>query len=561
MSSRAWDITRVAAGVLFNIAWAERIHYEDRAAAPRPCAAGNDMVPKQTRILLTILLSATLVSHGAANVPVKIEDATSPDGRFQLEGIGVGKDEGCQIAIKSLPKGNVVGRFSHGDFQASDSRYHISAVWNKDSSAFALNIDEGRNITVSRVFAKNGGTWKEADLPGKAIDQVRAQANTEGGKAQDYFSASEWMSGSRLKFTYQGNTGEQYEVICRLTGGAKPRLAFVETIAPEAEPEPKYDYENYVFTVLAGGKEGSEDGRGATAQFKWPHGLAVDSTGNVFVADRGNHLIRKISQNGIVTTLAGSPGKYGRVDGTGEGARFWYPVGIAVDASGNVYVADSSGQAVRKVTPAGAVSTLAGTPETEGRKLGFGSVDHFHNPLGIALDRDGNVFVADSNNFVIRKVTPDGSVTTVAGQPGAKGTTDGEAKSARFNFPSGVAFDGKGNLYVVDRLTVRRIDARGMVTTLAGAPDQEGSSDGTGSAALFRNPQAIAVDSAGNVYVADDGNKNIRKITPGGVVKTLRGIHDESPFARPVAIAVDDKGSIYVADENAFNIVVGKPAE
>ena len=127
----------------------------------------------------------------------------------------------------------------------------------------------------------------------------------------------------------------------------------------------------------------------------------------------------KLAVDGIVTTLAGSPGQYGRVDGTGEAARFWYPVGIAVDASGNVYVADSSGQAVRKVTPAGAVSTR-GTPETAGRKLGFGSVDHFHNPLGIALDKDGNVFVADSNNFVIRKIAPDGSVTTVAGQPGTE---------------------------------------------------------------------------------------------------------------------------------------------
>lgn len=316
------------------------------------------MVHKQMGILLTFLLSAILVSQGHANVPVKIERATSPDGRYRVEGIGVGNDEGCRVVLKSLPKGNVVGQFSHGDFQASDSRYHISAVWNKDSSAFALNIDEGRNITVSRVFAENGGSWNEADLPEKAIDRVRAQANTEGGKAQDYLYASEWMSGNKLKFTYQGNTGEQYEVICRLARGAKPRLAFVETIAPEAEPEPKYDYENYVFTVLAGATEGSEDGVGAAAQFKWPHDLAVDSAGNVFVADRGNHLVRKISRDGIVTTLAGSPGKYGRVDGTGEAARFWYPVGMAVDASGNVYVADSSGQAVRKVTPAGLSAPL-----------------------------------------------------------------------------------------------------------------------------------------------------------------------------------------------------------
>jgi sugar lactone lactonase YvrE len=513
------------------------------------------------RILLTCLLSAVVASHGYADVRVKIEDATSPDGRYQLEAIGVGENEGCRVLLKSLPKGDVVGRFSHGGFQASDSRYHISAVWNKDSSAFALNIGEGRNITVPRVFVAHGGSWNEANLPEKAIDRVRAKANTKDGKFQDYFSAKEWMPGNKLKFTYQGNTGEEYDVICRLVGGAKPRLAFVETIAPEAEPEPAYDYEDYVFTLLAGGTKGSKDGTGAAAQFKWPQGLAVDSAGNVFVADRGNHLIRKIGRDGIVTTIAGSPGKFGRVDGTGEGARFWYPVGIVVDASGNIYVADSSGQAIRKMTPAGAVSTLAGTPETKDRKLGFGSVDHFHNPLGIALDKDRNVFVADSNNFVIRKVTPDGTVSAVAGQPGNSGTTDGTAKSARFSYPSGVAFDGKGNLYVVDKVIVRRIDSRGMVITLAGSPDQDGSTDGTGSAALFRNLKAIAVDSAGNAYVADDGNRNIRKITPGGVVKTVRDVRNESPFLKPVAIAVDDKGWIYVADEDAFSILVGKPAK
>ena len=182
------------------------------------------MVHKQMGILLTFLLSAILVSQGHANVPVKIERATSPDGRYRVEGIGVGNNEGCRVVLKSLPKGDVVGQFSHGDFQASDSRYHISAVWNKDSSAFALNIDEGRNITVSRVFAENGGSWNEADLPEKAIDRVRTQANTEDGKAQDYLYASEWMSGNRLKFTYQGNTGEQYEVICRVEKVARMGL-------------------------------------------------------------------------------------------------------------------------------------------------------------------------------------------------------------------------------------------------------------------------------------------------------------------------------------------------
>ena len=513
------------------------------------------------KVILACLTCVIFVLKAQASDSVKIENATSPDGKYTLIGIGVG-ERGCRIDIKTLPGGKIVGRFSHADFDASDQRYTISAVWKEDSGAFALNITEGRNITLCRVFADDRGSWKEAGLPEKAIDKVRAKGNTEDGKAQDYLYAAEWMPNNRLKFSYQGNMGNEDEFICRLVRGGKPRLEFVQAMAREPEPEVKVDYENYVFSLLAGGSEGSKDGVGAAAaQFKWPHGLAVDAAGNVFVADRGNHLIRKITRDGTVSTLAGSPEKYGRVDGIGDAARFWYPVGMAVDTSGNVYVADSSGQAIRKVTSTGAVSTLAGTPETATRKLGFGDVEHFHNPTGVAVDKDGNVFVADSNNFVIRKIAPDGTVTTAAGLPGTEGTTDGEAKAARFVAPTGVTLDGKGNLYVSDKLTIRKIDTRGVVSTLAGSRDQAGNTDGAGSAARFANPIAIASDSAGNVYVADSGNKNIRKITPGGAVKTLRDSGNESPFIKPVAVAVDDNSQIYVADEDGFRIVAGKRAK
>ncbi len=372
------------------------------------------------------------------------------------------------------------------------------------------------------------------------------------------------MSGNRLKFTYQGNTGEQYEVICRLARGAKPRLAFVETIAPqtEAESEPvesKNDYEDYVFTVLAGGTKGSEDGAGAAAQFKWPHGVAVDRAGNVFVGDRGNHVIRKISADGTVSTLAGSADKYGNADGVGAAARFRYPMGLALDAAGNVYVADSSNRAIRKVTPSGAVTTVADSDQLAARAPGPG--DPPAEPLAVAIDKNGNVFVPMRNDYVIRKIAHDHAATTLAGLAGTAGTTDGPAKSVRLYLPRGVAVDEKGNLYVADAGALRKVDPQGLVTTVAGAPDKAGNSDGTGSAAQFVNLQDVAVDSTGNVYGVDSANKNVRKITPAGVVKTLRDAGNSSPFVKPVAIAVDDKGRIYVADEGAFDIVVGKPAK
>jgi sugar lactone lactonase YvrE len=525
---------------------------------------------KNMRIILACVSCALLGAEARANVPVKIDGATSPNNSYTLEGV-CADEGGCRIEIKTVTAGGkMVGRFSHGDFQVSDSRYTMSAVWNKDSSAFALNITEGRNITVSRVFAENGGAWKEAALPEKAIDRVRAKANTKDGKAQDYLDASEWMSRDKLKFTYQGNTGEQYEVICRLVGGAKPRLVFVESIAPEPEAEatpetaePKHDYENYVFTVLAGGTPGSKDSVGAAAQFKTPRGVAVDSAGNVFVADTGNHVIRKISADGTVTTVAGLAGNSGKVDGVSAAARFWSPESLAIDPAGNLYVVDSGSDslkadaAIRKVTPSGTVSTLADSTVLASRGPRHGDLEPEARAVGV--DKNGILYVTLENDYIIRKIAPDRAVTTLAGLAGTSGMVNGPAKSARFIKPQGLAADAKDNLYVADTSAIRKVDSSGAVTTLAGSRDKSGETDGVGSAAQFVDLRAIAVDSAGNVYGID--SQNVRKITPAGVVKTLHDVRNQSPFHLPVAIAADDKGWLYVANVEDATIVVGKPAK
>ena len=268
-----------------------------------------------------------------------------------------------------------------------------------------------------------------------------------------------------------------------------------------------------VVTTLAGqaGVSGSGDGSG-TAQFNHPAGVAVDGAGNVYVADTDNNAIRKVTATGVVTTLAGQAGA-GSTDGTGTAASFNGPSGIVADATGILYVADSLNHTIRKVTPAGAVTTIAGTAGLSGAVDGAGSAARFHGPQGLVLDAAGNLFVADTNNNAIRKVVPaSGAVTTVAGQTGVAGSTDGTNSQAQFHFPSGIGIDAAGNLLVADtdNHTLREIALSGAVSTLAGLAGSSGSADGTGTVARFNFPTGVAANSAGDVYLADASNHAIR---------------------------------------------------
>src|ERR1043166_3677051 len=213
-------------------------------------------------------------------------------------------------------------------------------------------------------------------------------------------------------------------------------------------------YTPYTFGTLAGlaGSFGSTDGTGSAARFVYPYGLATDSAGNVYVADGYNHTIRKITPVGVVTTLAGLAGSVGSADGTGSAARFNFPTGVATDSAGNVYVADTSNYTLRKITPAGVVTTLAGLAGSLGSADGTGSAARFNNPYGVATDLAGNVYVADTFNSTIRKITPAGVVTTLAGPVGSFsfGSADGTSSAARFYLPSGVATGSAGNVYVAD---------------------------------------------------------------------------------------------------------------
>ena len=264
------------------------------------------------------------------------------------------------------------------------------------------------------------------------------------------------------------------------------------------------------------GKEapGKKDGNIKEATFYHPTGVAIDAAGNLYVADKGNHQVRKITPLGIVSTLAGS-GERNATDGFGSKAGFDKPVALAVDAAGNVYVADAANNKIRKITADGIVSTLAGSGEL-GSKNGKGAAASFYNPSGIAVDIAGNVYVADYGNNRIRKITPDGTVSTIAGSD-AIGNTDGNVDSASFFYPTAVAVDVAGNVYVTDQVNhkIRKLSTTGEVTTLAGS-GTIGAVDGAGSVASFNYPAGIAVDLYGNLYIADQLNCKIRKLVPTG---------------------------------------------
>lgn len=303
---------------------------------------------------------------------------------------------------------------------------------------------------------------------------------------------------------------------------------------------------------------GSSDGTTSTALFNGPWGVAIDSSNNIYIGDTLNNTVRKISPSGTVTTLAGLPGRTSSVDGSASTARFEDPYAIAADGSGNLYVADATDHSIRKITSDGTVTTMAGKGGSFGSTDGTGNAARFKNPLGIAADSAGNVYVADTGNSAIRKITPAGVVSTLAGRAGLEGSTDGTGTAARFMSPYGIAVDSSGTLFVVESsAVVRKITAAGVVTTLAGTSGTNGFTNATGTAARFSVPFDIAVDGAGNAYVSDHGNHAVRMISPAGVVTTLagsgtagkaNGVGSAATFKFPSGIAADSSGTVYLAD-------------
>ena len=331
----------------------------------------------------------------------------------------------------------------------------------------------------------------------------------------------------------------------------------------------KVDSTGTITTIAGTGEFGfsGDGGPAVEAELRSPYGVAVDSAGNVYIADVNDQRIRKVDSTGTITTIAGT----GECCFSGDGgpaveAELRNPYGVAVDSAGNVYITDVSNQRIRKVDSTGTITTIAGTGELGFSGDGGPAVEaELYDPAGVAVDSAGNLYIADSGNQRIRKIDSTGTITTIAGTGECcfVSTDDGgPAAAARLAFPYGVAVDSAGNLYIADSWNrrIRKVDSTGTITTIAGTGELGFSGDGgPAGAARLAFPYGVAVDSAGNVYIADVSNQRIRKIDSTGTIITIAGTGEfgfsgdggqavEAELRNPYGVAVDSAGNLYIAD-------------
>lgn len=314
--------------------------------------------------------------------------------------------------------------------------------------------------------------------------------------------------------------------------------------------------QSYTVTTFAGNFSGGFlDGTTQVAKFNNPSGICMGSGGVFYVVDQSNSRIRKIDSLGNVTTIAGNSSP-GHIDGQGQSAKFYFPSDICIDFLGNLFITDTYNQCVRKIDTSGYVTTIAGNG-VGGYTDGIGLSAQFKSPTGICVDKVGNIYVADTWNNCIRKINTAGVVSTFAGSV-ASGFLDGPAATSKFNQPSGICIDSLGNLYIVDQnnCSIRKIDTNSIVTTISGGP-YCGFMDGPASNALFYFPERICCNQYGNLFVSDAYNYKIREIDTNGNVKTIagsgvngfaNGIASKSKFDGSKGICIDLSGNIYIAD-------------
>ena len=333
-----------------------------------------------------------------------------------------------------------------------------------------------------------------------------------------------------------------------------------------------------ISTVAGGGNCGNpfycgDGGQATDAVLYAPYGVACDAAGNLYIADNGNSVVRKINTAGIITTIAGTGTTHGYSGDGGQAtaAKLFALVSLGLDAIGNLYIADYGNNRIRKVNTLGIITTIVGNG-TVGNSGdgGYSTAAQLSSPTGIAFDTIGNLFVADAGNNRIRMINSAGIISTIAGNGSLGGFSGdgGQATAAKLNYPSNIAFDKAGNMYITDmsNYRIRKVNTAGIITTIAGTGIQGYSGDGGNATAAELNfPYSIAVDGLDNLFIADDGNNAIRKINPAGIINTIagngvRGFSGDGGQAtnaelyEPSGVAFDRAGNLFIADEINYRV-------
>jgi sugar lactone lactonase YvrE len=420
--------------------------------------------------------------------------------------------------------------------------------------------------TTNPTSPTTGTTFKVAGLvvgleaSGLVVANNTSDTVTVAKGATSFVFGTQVASGAAYSVTFPSQPGGFQS--CSITGAASGTAT-----ADVSLPVICTDAVVSVSTLAGSDTAGYVDGTGSAAKFGGDPtvvvagtrlaGLTLDGSGNIYVADSLNSRIRKITTAGVVTTFAGS-GAFGSVDGTAATASFSTPAAMVFDAAGNMFVSDTQAHNVRKIATNGAVTTFAGSGIYSSVD-GTGIQASFRAPSGIVIDSAGNLYVGDAEAHVIRKITAAGVVTTFAGTTNVAGSADGTGTAASFNDPAGLAIDAAGNLFVADAKNnkIRKVTPAGVVTTYAGSGTAGSADATTAAAATFNVPVNLSIDSDGFLYVADTNSKLIRKISPSGKVTTVAGggigtdtanAGKDASFVGPTSVVFDKSKTLYVAD-------------
>lgn len=460
---------------------------------------------------------AAVVTTFAGNVSITgFINATGTSARFNFPaGIAINKSDNSLFvadpnngAIRKITSGAVVTTFSTG--------YLFSGI-GIDSSGKLLS---GSNAVILQI--STGGIVTE--LIGNYTEY--GSLNGVGTLASNGVTLDFVFDNSDIPYV----SDQTFNIIRKITGG------------------------NIINTIAGYSTSGVDDGLGSLARFNSPQFMVKDSSGNFYVTDNGSHTIRKITPRGLVSTFAGQPGVSGSANGTGSAATFNSPTGITIDSSGNLFVADSLNFVIRKITPAGVVTTFAGTVGASGNTNNTGAAARFSGLKGMVIDSSNVIYAIDSN--AIRKITSGAVVTTFAGSTGSSGSTNNTGTLARFYIPTGLTIDpANNNLYVVDSYnqTIRKVTSAAVVTTIAGTPGVQGSNDGSGAAAQFYFPIGITF-AKNNLYVTDRFNYILRKITLAGVTSTVSDSSAYSVQLGGMYAGVGPAFSVYYANNKLYII-------